>query len=87
MKKIKLLVLSFTIIGGVSAAVTSHLSAPCTTEAQWYADGDWYTPVFMEGVDYNCIYDLNSTCTYVYDPTIANFVPCKTGRYEPIRTK
>ena len=86
MNKIKFILISLAVIGGVGAAFAKRSCVACESQPQYYKSGSSYLPAGIYGDNYACR-NLPSVCSY-YQPDPVNqptvFVPCRNGVYQEI---
>ena len=83
MKKLKIVLMTFVIIGAISTAFATKPNDFCDINEQFYKIGFSYLPAGELGVNYACI-QVPFICTYwqpnpVMQPGL--FVPCKNGLF------
>ena len=78
MKKIKVLIMSVAILGGVGSAAIVRANTDCTLNTQYYLKGGAYLTAGTYGQDFYCTSSSN-ICSYVLSS--GNYVACRQGDY------
>lgn len=80
MKKVKWTIMSLAIILSVCGAFATRPHFDCSNLQQYFLSGTSYVEAGTYGVDYTCVADLSSTCTY-YTTNQHTFWACASGVY------
>jgi hypothetical protein len=83
MKRIKLIMVSTSVVLALGTAFASHFKAPCELQMQYRLDNGSYVPAGTYGVHYICINTLG-VCTWYKPWPSSDYMPCKEGAYYPI---
>jgi hypothetical protein len=82
MRKTSIIILHVTaILISAGAAIASSKSHKPPDPVLYYKEGNNYYRAGDYGIDYDCVIDAASVCTYYYEPAVKQYLPYSTGKY------
>jgi hypothetical protein len=81
MRKTSIILYVAVILLSAGAAVAKSKAHQTSDPVLYYKDGDNYYRAGTYGVDYDCVIEPASVCTYFYEPISKQYLPYSTGKY------
>jgi len=85
MKKLRLVLFTLALLGGVGGAFATRPDPNCVFDIQYRKVNGAFVQIWGDyGVTWYCAQDETQTCSYYWDAFAHSYFPCRIGDFEMI---